>query len=260
MRNTILIIIAGLLMSGTAQGEEVLTLSTGEYPPGYSQHAEGYGYVNHIVSEAFAQVGIRTEYKFLPWKRAYDRTKKSHFIGSCCWFLNKQDRIDNFYHSEPIHTRGFWFFHLASHDFDWKALADLETIRIGGLSGAAYTEEFDGQVKAGKLKLMQLDTVEQGLRMLLKRRMDVCLLDRETGYAVIRKMGDAMTGKFRHHEKSLIETPTHILFSKSDAEKSMRYRDLFNQGLEKLKQSGSYEQILTDLAEGKYEVRKGKEE
>lgn len=257
MKKLMIMIIMGLLVSNVAWGE-TLTLSTGEYPPGYSEYSVGYGYVNHIVSEAYVQVGITVKYEFLPWKRAYSQVKKGNFAGSCCWFLNKQDRIDNFYHSEPIHTRGFWFFHLKSYNFGWNVLKDLQNIRIGGLSGAAYTDEFENERKTGKIEIVQLDTVEQSLKMLLKGRIDICLLDKSTGYVVIRKLGESMADKFTHHDKALVETSTHVLFSKSDSQKGATYRDLFNQGLEKLKQSGKYDQMLTDLVDGKYEVQKEK--
>ncbi|MDG3085119.1 hypothetical protein P7F88_02995 [Vibrio hannami] len=49
----------------------IVNVTTGEWAPYTSQNLPHGGLANHIVSEAFSAVGIKTNFGFFPWRRSY---------------------------------------------------------------------------------------------------------------------------------------------------------------------------------------------
>ncbi len=56
---------------------------------------------------------------------------------------------------------------------------------------------------------------------------------------------------FTHHPKAINQDPMYLLLSKKVAGNG-EMRDLFNEGLKRLKESGQYDQIIADALAGKY--------
>ncbi len=56
---------------------------------------------------------------------------------------------------------------------------------------------------------------------------------------------------FTHHPKAINEDPMYLLLNKKAAGNEAT-RDLFNEGLKRLKESGRYDQIIADVLAGKY--------
>ena len=52
-----------------AQTLDTIRLTNGDWQPFYSKDAPHHGFVSHIITEAFALVGVETEYGFFPWAR-----------------------------------------------------------------------------------------------------------------------------------------------------------------------------------------------
>ena len=63
------------LLTPSSQAQDVITISSGEWPPYISQQLPHYGVTSQIVSEAFEQVGVTVKYEFLPWSRAIEAAR-----------------------------------------------------------------------------------------------------------------------------------------------------------------------------------------
>lgn len=242
--------------SKLAYANETLSIATGDYPPGYSEYAPHYGYTLHVVEEAFAQVGIEVKYHFLPWKRAFEDTRLGEsYDATCCWFLS-EDRETFFYVSDPvIETEGFYFFHLKEKAFDWHQLSDLQPLRIGATRGYTLGDEFYAAEAAGELEVMWVNQDIQALRMLRLGRVDIVPLDTMAGYELIRKnFTPEEQALFTHHAFPLLQSPTHLLFPKAREEESLRLRQQFNEGLQRLKASSAFDAIMDDAMSGYYQI------
>ena len=96
MLKQLLILFFVLSFSLSARAEKAIRLTTGEWAPYISEKLEHFGLVSRIVTEAFALEGVKVEYIFLPWKRAYQEALIGKYDGSAVWTRNSE-REKGFY-------------------------------------------------------------------------------------------------------------------------------------------------------------------
>jgi polar amino acid transport system substrate-binding protein len=238
-------------MGTLAQTHDTIRLTTGKWQPFTSKSAPHYGVALHIVTEAFALVGVEVEYGFFPWKRAMKLARDGKWDGSAVWWDTEERRADFFY-SDPIALGTNSFFHLRSYQFDWQGFESLTDLRVGGTSEYSYGTEFDAAEEAGVFQTHRAISDEVGLTNLLKGRIDVFPGELLVTYEQIRDtFSEEEAALFTHHPKHISQAPLHLLLSKKVPE-SEQMHDLFNEGLRQLKESGKYDEIIADGLGGKY--------
>ncbi len=236
----------------SAQTSKTIRLTNGEWQPYLSKDAPHQGFASHIVSEAFALVGVKVEYGFFPWARAFKLAKDGTWDGSAVW-LDSDERREHFHYSDAVVPSKVAFFHLKGSNFDWNSFEDLRDVPIGGTLEYAYGDEFDAAEKAGIIKTDRAKNDKLGLKKLLKGRIKLFPGEIMVTYAQIREAFSPDTAAlFTHHPRLIHEQPQHLILSKKVAG-SEAMRDLFNEGLKQLKTSGKYDQIIADALAGKYE-------
>jgi polar amino acid transport system substrate-binding protein len=234
-----------------AQTSKTIRLTNGEWQPYLSKDAPHHGFASHIVTEAFALVSVEVEYGFFPWKRSFKLAKEGTWDGSVVW-VDSDERREHFLYSDAVVPSTFVFFHLKGSDFEWNSYEDLRGIRIGGTLEYAYSEEFDAAEKAGIIKTNRANNDEIGLKKLLKGRIEAFPGEVMVTYAQIRDtFSQEDAALFTHHPKAINEDPMYLLLGKKVAGNEAM-RDLFNEGLKRLKGSGRYDQIIADALAGKY--------
>lgn len=243
----------GLLMASTLAfnsfAQEIIRITTGEYPPYYSQQAKNYGPIPDIVVQAFARVNITVEFGFFPWSRSLELAKNNHWDASCCWFETSQWN-EYFHYSAVLASRDKMFFHLKSYPFDWQSYDDLKGIKIGTTARYSYGEDFAVADKAGKLLIENAPTNEMNLKKLLVGRIEVFPVDRLVGYQLLTDLFEPEEiQQFTHHPKVLFTGKVRLLISKKNP-KSQYFIEKFNQGLAILKASGKYEQLFFKAQHG----------
>ena len=236
--------------SAFAQARDTIRLTTGKWQPFTSKSAPHYGFASHIVTEAFALVGVEVEYGFFPWKRAMKLARDGKWDGSIIWYDTEERRADFFY-TDPIAPATNSFFHLKSYQFDWNQFEDLTDLRVGGTSEYSYGAEFDAAEQAGVFRTYRAISDEVGLTNLLKGRIDVFPGELLVTYEQIRDtFSKEDTTLFTHHPKAISTLPLYLLLSRK-VPGNEQIRDLFNEGLRQLKETGIYDQILADGLGGK---------
>ncbi len=94
------------------------------------------------------------------------------------------------------------------------------------------------------------------VKKLLRGRIEVFPGEVMVTYAQIRDtFSHESAALFTHHPKYINEEPQHLLLSKKYAGNEAM-RDLFNEGMKRLKESGRYDQIIADALAGKYSFPK----
>ncbi len=245
--------VALFLGSGSAIGQphDTIRLTTGKWQPFTSKSAPHYGAAAHIVTKAFAVVGVEVEYGFFPWKRAMKLARDGKWDGSIIWYDTEERRAD-FWYSDPIAAATNSFFHLKSYEFGWDEFKDLEDVRVGGTSEYSYGTEFDAAERAGIFRTRRAISDEVGLTNLLKGRIDVFPGELLVTYEQIHDtFSEEHAALFTHHPKHISKIPLYLLLSKK-VSGNERVRDLFNEGLKRLKESGKFDQIITDGLGGRY--------
>jgi polar amino acid transport system substrate-binding protein len=230
-----------------AGANDVITLTSGEWPPYLSQYAPHKGVASRIVSEAFAAEGVTVKYVFRPWKRAYIEAERGEVNGSVIWGPGPggATRARSFYFSDPVIEGQTVFFHLKSFAFDWNSYADLANVKIGGTAGYDYMFETDARIKVDRAA-----TDEASFRKLLAGRFQVLPSDLYGGLALLRSQFTPQeAARITFHHKPYTVTRYHLILSRK-VKQNARYLALFNRGLKRLRESGKYAQYMREIDAG----------
>lgn len=240
------------LLAPSAHAGEFVRLTTGEWPPYISRDLRHNGLISRIVTQAFALEDIEVEYGFYPWKRAMDLAKTADWDGSSVW-LWTEERSRDFLYSDPIIDSQEVFFHLRGANFDWEGYSDLARYEIGVTLGYSYGEEFDRQVKEGRVRVQKVATDELNFNKLLMGRIDAFVCNIEIGYFLLRaKFGPGTADLITHHPKFVTTgVPLHVIISRNN-ERGPDCLEAFNRGLARLKESGMYDMFVLESRRGEY--------
>ncbi len=234
--------------------QDTVRLTNGEWPPFMSENLKHFGVASHIVTEAFASEGIRTEYGFYPWKRSYMLAEKGKWDGSVVW-SRSPERDEDFYFSDPVIISKEVFFFLKEKKFDWNNMEDLKNITVGASLGYFYGEDFKKAEEAGIIKVDRTTKDIHNLKKLLAGRIGVFVVNLYVGYDLLRKnFSDEERERITYHPKAVREASWHLILSKKE-EKNRMLMEIFNRGLTKLKESGKKDKCLEDALSGKYEKK-----
>ncbi|MFT3848026.1 MAG: transporter substrate-binding domain-containing protein [Propionivibrio sp.] len=228
---------------------ETVRITNGEWPPFTSERLPDKGPLSRIVAEAFALEGVSVEYDYFPWKRAYDYARTGKWDGSIGWAPTAKHRAD-FHLSKPVLMVDKGLFHLKDVPFDWKGIDDLKRWKVGGTAGYSYGDEWDEAVKDGRLKVEEVTVDEQNIRKLLLRRVDVVAMEVDVANYLLRTiLTPDVAATITQHPKLLMQTPICLALTRQ-SERSTALLARFNQGLQRLKESGAYERYVRELHAG----------
>lgn len=252
------IIIILFFSTRSLYAETTIRITNGEWEPFMSEYCPYYGINSHVVSEAFKLEGIKIIWEFFPWKRAYQMAKEGKFWDASATWWPADETREAFYISEPVSNTSFVFFHLKNFKFNWNSYNDLKELKIGGTLEYDYGNDFINGVKENGLYVEYVPTDEQNLAKILKGRINIFPNDPIVGYSQIRNTFPPDKAKlFTHHPKIIDQTTLHLIISKN-CKKANFFLNKFNSGLEKLKDSGRFDQMFKDLEAGKYDKQKVK--
>lgn len=236
---------------------DVVRLTNGEWPPFMSEHYKNYGAASDIVSRAFALQGINVEYGFFMWDKAMKLAATGHWDGSLVWSWN-QEREQLFHYSDPVITLRTVFFHRVDTLFDWKNWSDLKGKKVGATRGYFYGEDFKQAEENQLIEVVRQDTDLQNIKHLLRRKIDLFVVDTEIGYELLNThFPPGVRQLITSHPRPLRETSFHLLLNRS-VKQSEYWMSLFNVGLKELKSRGDYDRILDDVIQGHYRLNKNK--
>ncbi|SIN86838.1 ABC transporter substrate-binding protein [Salinivibrio sp. ES.052] len=248
------IVIVGMLFTPHAGAKDkIIRLTSGEFAPLMSAKTKHRGLISHIVDEAASLSGYRVHYGFFPWKRAYVMAKSGYWDGSVAWGYTAE-REKYFVYSAPIFPEQVYLYHRKHYAFDWQEEADLEGIKLGVNRG--YLDEYMLQQmqKRGLQINYQTTTTElQNFRALLGGRIDIVISNSLIAERVLRQHFDEQErGNIVHHARPFRVTSLHVLISR-EIEQTDEYISALNQGLERLHQSGRYDELVSDFKAGAYD-------
>ncbi|MCP4344623.1 MAG: amino acid ABC transporter substrate-binding protein [Desulfobacterales bacterium] len=245
-------ILVCMFISSNIAGEETVRLTNGEWPPFMSKDLPHYGLYSHIVTEAFATVGVKVEYGFFPWKRSFILAERNEWDGSIGWG-HSAEREKKFSYGNPIINECAVFFHLQKYPFDWNSRDDLQGKRIGVTIGYIVQDQFEEMKRSGKQII--IDTAIKDLhnfKKLLARRIDIFPCGREVGMNIIKQNFTPDIAKsITYHPKPLFCADMYAIFSKQNK----RFTGILDRGLKNLHESGRYDQLVKAFINGEYEKK-----
>lgn len=234
-------------------------LTNGEWPPYLSQSLPNYGFASHVVTEAFANVGIEVKYGFFPWKRSYRYAKQGYSAGVKAWhgsvvWVHTPKRALSFQFSDVVVEENEHLFHLKSSGLEWERIEDLYGLIIGGTLHTVYPD-LESAERQGLLTIDRDGNYDLLFKKLLHRGIDAVPFVKHVGHYFIQSQLSA------EQAAQIVFAPTvldkrdyYVMFSK-ETDPNGQLLALFNQGLAQLKSSGRYQQMLRHLQEGVYHHR-----
>ncbi|MCP3922671.1 MAG: ABC transporter substrate-binding protein [Desulfobacterales bacterium] len=242
--------ISFIIFSTSGFASETINLGNTEWPPFQSANLKHHGIATRIIKEAFGLVNIKINYKFYSWNRCISLVKSGKIDGAFVASINPE-REKYSYFSDKILTGGVVFFHLKSNKFEWKNVNDLKNYSVGGVLGSNFGNEYKNAEKQGIVKTHRVPKEEILIKMLLKKRINVALLEMQNGYDIINKSFKSSASKLTHNPKFLTSYTLHLMLSKK-VKKNIRLISEFNKGLTLLKKSGKFAKYIEENRKGLY--------
>ncbi len=240
-----------IMVEGNAVGQDRIRVATGEWPPHNSDKMEYHGVISRIITESFALEGVTVEYGFFPWKRALDYCKDGEW-DALSYSVRTPEREEWFHYSQPLFEGKRVFFHLRTRRFDWATLDDVKELRVGIVAGFDYGEAFHRMEKRGEIVTESVTNIIQNLEKLNSGRIDLSLNGLDIVYHMLHtELPSDMAQAITHHPRPVHQPLFYLAFSKKNSH-NIRLMELFDKGLQRLKDSGKYDRYFEESRQGKY--------
>ena len=226
-----------LLFSGPAFSETV-RLATGEWQPFTGKELPDYGLHAKKIKTIFTEMGYDVEFVFMPWKRAYEMTRKGDFVASFTW-SKTQDRAGEVNYPENLLSLskevGFYKKSRFPNGLDIKSLADIKAqdLRVVGISSYWY----EAPLKDYKIKNNIVSSSELAWKIVNGDRADLMIENIDVG----KSESQAILGAGKDAEfgvtAPLKTQQMYLIFSKSHP-KSQELMKKYDAAVSKLKAEG----------------------
>ena len=191
------------------------------------------GYDLELIQAAFLAQGLTTEFGFFPWKRAYLLVKSGEYDGlcSCSWL---PEREADFLYSQEMGrvAKGIFSLDLQSY----AQLSDLRGKSVGVVSGYNLEDELRS---AGVFNIQSVISDDLLFNLLSYRRVEVIYSYESTIRALMKKQQSDEVINY-----SELESAPYYLCVTRAGKDSGAILHKFNRGLQVLRDSGRYEQII----------------
>lgn len=245
----IFIILMVIVCSGLSHAQPV-HVAIGEWLPFVSATHKHNGLLSHIVTEAFASQGLKTQYGFYPWARAFSMVASEKADVSIGW-VHSEDRVKEVAFSDPLMKLDDVFYFRKEDVRSWNKVTDFSDKRIGITKSFFYGEEFTQAQKDGLLTISIAKDDVSNFKMLLTGRIDVFPIVRLSAQATLKAHFKAeQIAKLDYDPKPVKEVSYRIIFSRSERGETLR--KAFNAGLKELKESGKYKHYWQQYDQGFY--------
>ncbi|MEN0036446.1 MAG: transporter substrate-binding domain-containing protein [Cellvibrio sp.] len=225
--------------------DRTITIATGEYPPWVGSSLPHNGYVNHIINEAFASQGLKVEFVYLPWKRAFEETRQGKFDATSYWYENDERREAMLFSDTVITNRIVFFQRADAPKVQWKTFNDLAPYRMSITLGYTYSGEFYQAIDSKLLNPIIVSSDVQNLKLLMAKRVDFFATDEMSGYYMAAQLS-IDPRKLAVIEPALIKPQGYLLAGKINPD-SQLIINTFNRGLRTIKANGKYQKILNRI-------------
>ena len=219
----------------------VIHLITSEWAPYTSIKMKNYGVFTAIVTAAFQEMGITPEYIFEDWLKGYDKLLDGSQLATFPYTRTPKREQEVYFSPAIISSKYVLFYNkLYKTDFNYNNWSDLKKYSIAGVPGYFYEETFKQQ----GIKYYKFNSEALALRELYQGHIDLFPTDELVGLTLLQELyPNNYKQVFSQLPKPLLTSAFHVIFSKThpDGEKM---RDLFAEGLARIKAKGIYQTIL----------------
>lgn len=237
-----------LFLAEQAMTKEIL-LASMDYPPFYGEKLDNYGPLIEVIAKSYDAMGYDVKIIFLPWARAIAWSKNGEVDGMVgVWY--SPERAEYFLYSEPILSNFIGFYKRKNRDIRYKDYLDLKEqgYKLGSVRGYIQPK---GLQESG-IPIMFVSKDLQSFKILSKNRVDLIVVDKEySRYILAQPRFQEYAKNIEWMEPVLEEKRQHLIISKKAKNPKKKLGD-FNEGLQKLRETGGFTKILKKHAFVKY--------
>lgn len=238
-------------LCGVSHGGDTIRIACEEWPPYSSQSLKHNGLMMRIITEAYATQGVDVQFQFFPAPRVLQLVKSGEWDATGGWTPTAA-RAEDYYFSDPLLEERMVLFHLKSRTFDWQSIEDLIGLEIGLVYGFFYGNAFEQAYRGGLLTTQVEHSDLLNFRKLIDGRVDLVPKNLEAGISLLQsQFTPEEAALITWHPQALDEGPLVLMFSRA-RERNARMAEIFNKGLETIKQDGRYEQFFMESRRGDY--------
>lgn len=222
-------------------GETVVIAAEDDWPPYSSVKADKSGpegVTPELVRAAFKLKGVEVRFLTVPFARCLRYAETGRAVG-CFNATIVEDNRDTFHwHATPLFSEELAIFARSDLHEDQLTLKDLEGQTVSITIGYTYPTEF---MRNPRIIKFPVNSDQQQLRMLASGRVRYAVVNTMPGYLRINA-DPSMQGKIRRVGRISVDG-FWIAFSRQHPD-GKRMAGVFEEGLQQLKASGRYDQML----------------
>ena len=217
MKKIIFIFVLGLtlLASGPSFGDTIV-FAIGEWPPFIGKNLPDYGLHTKIVKKVFAEMGHTAKFEFMPWKRAYEMTKKGNYIATYSWTKTPERQNEVFFpKNELAFSKEVGFYKKSNfpNGLTIKTIEDIKSqnLKVVGIASYWYEKVF----KKMGIKIHIVSTADLAWKMLNYGRADILIENSDVGKIELQEtLGQGKNAEFGMTD-SIRTGEMFILFSRA---------------------------------------------
>lgn len=227
-------------------------IGTGEWTPYVQEMRADAGPLGRLIKAVLEPSGYRVKFFFYPWTRDEFLLRRGELDGIMPYICNAE-RSAYSHCSAPVVASRLVLFHHRNQSLRWQQISDLKGLRVAVTHGYAYGAQFDEARRQQLFKVIQNSAEERGFRLLLARRADIYPQDLAVGYHMLRTQFSAEDRQnLRHSEQSVAQNVLTVLWRRDEQGRALQ--QLFDQGLQKLRERGDLQRLQNALDEGRAEA------
>ncbi|MCJ8322103.1 MAG: transporter substrate-binding domain-containing protein [Colwellia sp.] len=218
---------------GVCYTQETIKIAVTDWPPYYSKTDRNGGQQLELLQSVFNELNLQlTPVWYRTGVGALVKVKAGLLDGAAGWECNKERAVD-FVFSDPIGFEQTTFFHHKDFDFDWSHFENPDReIIIGITARYAYGDELQKLLAIDKVKVEIAGTDRRNLDLLFHREIDLFLLDKLSGLALINQAHEPLKSQLVAHSTPFRHTKVAIRLLVPRAKpNAQQFVDQFNHAL-----------------------------
>ncbi|UTW57994.1 transporter substrate-binding domain-containing protein [Kordiimonas sp. SCSIO 12603] len=222
--------------------DQTVRLTVGNWRPFIEQKDQtAQGIAISVVEAAFKEANYSVEWGFFPWGRAYALGKIGTWDGSAVWY-HSENRANDFLYSDPVFTFQEALVCHQDVQAEWQTFEDILTHRIGTVMFSEHPYIGDYLKNANKSPI-RFPTYQTLYNSLISKRIDCILINPVAHTYFLDEIFPSQKITLNIASKAFPLAHTSLIISKN-AENAEELIKSFNKGLQKIRNSGLYAEII----------------
>lgn len=162
---------------GNAYADNVIYLSSLEWPPYVGQHLPENGSSAATVRKAFAAMGYELKILFLPWKRSMRMVETDFNVVGYFPEYYSHERADKYIFSNSYGCSPVSLLERVKDPVFLSSVDDLAGLRVGFVAGYVNTPQLDKAVVNGTITADFAPSDKSNIMKVIKARIDCAVID-----------------------------------------------------------------------------------